>query len=136
MSGVCPPPPNSGFAGVNFSAMVLTVHARPITQSCWRCLTASNAKALTIPPKTNNPIGLHQITDITDLYYIENSTAAEKLQTLQTLQILQILLKMTFAGSWSVVRGAQIQHSLFRLKIMVGCLTSTFPSIHFFLSLR
>ena len=57
--------------------------------------------------------------------------------------------KMALAGSWSDVGGAHIQaftfssqdhcrlfevriskHSLFRLKITVGCLTSTYPSIH------
>ena len=57
---------------------------------------------------------------------------------------------MAFAGSWSVERGAHIQaftfssqdhgrmfqvhiskHSLFRLKITVGCRLCTCPSIHF-----
>ena len=37
---------------------------------------------------------------------------------------------MVLTGSWSVVRGAHIQAFTFRLKITVGCLTSTYPSIH------
>ena len=32
-------------------------------------------------------IGLYQITDVTDLYKIENNKSAKKLQTLQTLQL-------------------------------------------------
>ena len=47
---------------------------------------------------------------------------------LQTLQILQIFIKCRI-----MVGGASVyipKHSLFRLKITVGCLTSTYPSIH------
>ena len=53
---------------------------------------------------------------------------------LHTLQIMQILLKMTLAGSWSVISGAHIQaftffHGVHTLKITVGCPTRTYPSI-------
>ena len=47
---------------------------------------------------------------------------------LQTLQMLQILIECR-----NMVGGASVhisKHSLFRLKITVGCLTSAYPSIH------
>ena len=88
-------------------------------------ITVTNKKL-----KKSKTVGLHQITDITGLYLFENSAAEEKLQSLQALQLLQFQLKMVLTGSWSVVRGAHIQAFTFRLKITVGCLTSTYPSIH------
>ena len=77
---------------------------------------------------------LHRITDITELKLIRKQYGRVKLQTLQTLQILQFLLKITLAGSWSVVRGAHIQAFTFllvkgTLKITVGCPPCTCPSI-------
>ena len=71
-------------------------------------------------------IGLYQITDVTDLYKIENNKSASKLQTLQALQTLQFLIKKCAVWSWVYI----FKHSLFRLKITVGCLTNTYPSIH------
>ena len=51
---------------------------------------------------------------------------------LQTLQILQIVIECR-----NMVGGASVhisKHSLFRLKITVGCRLCAHPSIHFFVS--
>ena len=45
-------------------------------------------------------IGLYQITDVTDLYKIENNKSASKLQTLQALQTLQTLQFLIKSGYW------------------------------------